>query len=126
MNSKKRITIVACGLFIMLGFLVNGVSMLYENRYTASKIPDVRTAAVSANTETHEDPEEEMTGEKSYIIKIRDGVVVVFDADNINNPIFVTDIYASTLRHFDRELLSEGITVKGEYELQSIIEDFSN
>ncbi len=125
MNSKKRITVVACGLFIMLGFLVNGIAMLYENRNAASEMQDIQTASVSVNTTTYEDPAENKTEDKNYIIKICDGVVVVFEAGNIN-PVFVTDIYASTLRKYDRELLSEGITVKGEYELQSIIEDFSS
>ncbi len=62
----------------------------------------------------------------NYLLKITDGIVVVYEYDNENKPIFVTDIYAGTLRNYDRELLSEGIRVTGERELQSILEDFSS
>lgn len=117
MTSAKKITISACALFIMLGFMAGGVSELweYENEVT-------NTAEVSAPLPEPEEPKPE----EKYILKILDGIVVVFNEADMTRPIIVTDIYAGTLRHFDREQLSEGIAVSGEFELQTLLEDFSS
>lgn len=117
MTSAKKITISACALFIMLGFMAGGVSELWEYENEATNI-----AEVSAPLPEPEEPEPE----EKYILKILDGIVVVFNESDMTRPIIVTDIYAGTLRHFDREQLSEGIAVSGEFELQTLLEDFSS
>lgn len=117
MTSAKKITVSACALFIMLGFMAGGVSELWEYENEATN-----TAEVSAPLP---EPEEAKPDEK-YILKILDGIVVVFNESDMTRPIIVTDIYAGTLRHFDREQLSEGIVANGEFELQTLLEDFSS
>ncbi len=117
MTSAKKITVSACALFIMLGFMAGGVSELWEYENEATN-----TAEVSAPL-----PEpEEAKPEEKYILKILDGIVVVFNESDMTRPIIVTDIYAGTLRHFDREQLNEGIVANGEFELQTLLEDFSS
>ena len=110
----------------MLGFLVNGISMLFETRRHNLNDDIAESSAVSTDVIAPDETASESIGTKKFLLKIQDGIVVVYEADNINRPLFVTDIYAGTLRNYDRELLTEGITVDGEYKLQSIIEDFSS
>jgi len=118
MNSKKRVTIAACALFIMLGFLSGGISKLWEEKKPEEK-KEQDAPALSEIEEQAED-------DSLYTVKIQDGVLVVFSESDDTRPIIVTDIYASTLRHFDRERLTEGIVVNGEIEMQCLLEDFSS
>ena len=117
MNSK-RITVAACGMFIMLGFIAGGFSELREYK----KEKQQKEAETFAAEESIR--EEEMRQER-YVLKIEDGIVVVFNERDMTRPIIVTDIYASTLRHSDKEELTRGIVVNGDFELYSLIEDFS-
>ena len=118
MSSQKRITIAACAMFIMLGVLGGGILKIrkQENRQDSSR------------NEVHTSADANVLAEKSteYTLKIQDGVLVVFSDADDTRPIIVTDIYASTLRHFDRERLIEGITVRGDLEMQKLLEDFSS
>ena len=118
MSSQKRITIAACALFIMLGFLSGGLAS-----FTRSPNETENRSINEIGTE-----ELEVLAEKEplYILKIQDGVLVVYSEADDTRPVIVTDIYASTLRHIDREHLNEGITVSGELELQALLEDFSS
>ena len=118
MSSQKRVTIAACALFIMLGFLSGGLA----NSGSAPKEAESRTM----NEITEEEAPALAEKEPTYTLKIQDGVLVVYSEADDTRPIIVTDIYASTLRHLDREQLSEGITVSGEIELQALLEDFSS
>ncbi len=126
MNSKRRITIVSCALFIMLGFLVNGISLLSEERDAKRNAAEEEISAVSGDFKDSYETDAEAVDKSTYLLKITDGIVVVYEGADENKPLFVTDIYAGTLRNYDRELLSRGITVSGEQALQAIIEDFSS
>lgn len=118
MKSQKQITIAACALFIMLGILSGGLARF--------KREERRPEEPVSETETFSKTEALSENVVDYTLKIQDGVLVVFsESDNIR-PIIVTDIYASTLRHFDRDRLTEGITVSGELEMQKLLEDFSS
>ena len=112
----KRITISACILFIMLGFIAGGVSKSYETKETKL---DESAQESSAVAYTEED-------DTRYLLRVEDGVVVVFSENDITRPILVTDIYAGSLRNFDREQLMEGIIAESEIELQRLLEDFSS
>ncbi len=113
----KRIVVSASALFIMLALLVGGISKLYETRDALEK---EETAESSASFS------DEVTNEDSYVLKIEDGVVVVFAEKDTTRPIIVTDIYAGTLRNLDREELTRGIYVENETALQQLLEDFSS
>ncbi len=106
-------------MFVMLGFLTGGISRSLEDKKTEENSKKEDTPAIS---------ETEILAEEAqnFTLKIQDGVLVVFDVNDNLRPIIVTDIYAGTLRHFDRERLSEGITVSGEIEMQKLLEDFSS
>lgn len=119
MNSAKRITVAACALFVMLGFIAGGVSRLWEYE-TEAEMSDATEAAAPAPSQNELPPQEK------YVLKIEDGIVVVFNETDMTRPIIVTDIYASTLRHFDRAQLTEGIVATGDFELQSMLEDYSS
>ncbi len=118
MSSQKRITLAACAMFIMLGFLGGGILKTKKQENTPKKPTD----EVSTSAETDALAE----NKTEYTLKIQDGVLVVFSHADDTRPIIVTDIYASTLRHFDRERLNEGITVSGDLEMQMLLEDFSS
>ena len=117
MTTAKKITVSACALFIMLGFLAGGVSQLWEYETEEKNIAEV-SAPIP-------EPESKKPKEK-YVLKILDGIVVVFNESDMTRPIIVTDIYAGTLRHLDREQLNKGIAVNGDFELQTLLEDFSS
>ncbi len=117
MTSAKKITVSACALFIMLGFMAGGVARLWEYETEEKKITEVSAPLPEPET---------VKPKEKYILKILDGIVVVFNESDMTRPIIVTDIYAGSLRHFDREQLSEGIAVNGDFELQSLLEDFSS
>ena len=85
-----------------------------------------KEAESESKIETFSPADTEIETLPKFTLTIRDGIVVVFNEIDEVRPIIVTDIYASTLRHFDRERLSDGIEVFGELELQSILEDFSS
>lgn len=119
MNSAKRITAAACALFVMLGFIAGGVSRLWEYE-TEAEMSSATEAAAPAPSQ------QELPPQEKYVLKIEDGIVVVFNETDMTRPIIVTDIYASTLRHFDREQLTEGIVANGDFELQSMLEDYSS
>ena len=61
-----------------------------------------------------------------YIMREKDGYVGVFTEGDAENPIFMTDIVVLSLPEADREMLKEGIMVKGEEELRGILEDFGS
>lgn len=117
MNSK-RITVAACGMFIMLGFIAGGFSELREYK-KENQQKEAETFAIEDLSKDEEARQER------YVLKIVDGIVVVFNERDMTRPIIVTDIYASTLRHSDKEELMHGIIVNGDFELYSLIEDFS-
>ena len=118
MSPHKRLMVSACALFIMLGFLGVGVFMSVPQKEVTETFAEDRTSPSA--------PQEDPLEDKNFTLKIQDGVLVVFsEADDIR-PLIVTDIYASTLRHSDRQMLERGIVANGEVELLTLLEDFSS
>ena len=62
----------------------------------------------------------------TYILRLHEGNIAVFFADNPDVPVRITDIRQETLRNFDREQLDEGIVAHGERELAMLLEDFGS
>ena len=125
MSPKKRVTFTACMLYIMLGFLICGISVFRDNRVKEVKKEENPYGAISVSSE-ESFPEEKSEPSEEYVLKIVDGIVVVFKKPDMVHPVIVTDIYASTLRNFDRERLSEGIVAKSELDMQCMLEDYSS
>ena len=61
-----------------------------------------------------------------YVLKLHDGYLAVFDAERPDIPLHRTDIPASSLRHYDRELLTVGIPLATEEEVLLRLEDFGS
>lgn len=61
----------------------------------------------------------------SFVLKIIDSYVTVFERNDTSKPYMTTTICENTLPETDRLLLSIGINVDSEYELWSILEDLS-
>ncbi len=59
-----------------------------------------------------------------YLLKIYDGKLAVFHADQTEEPYMVLDVYVSTLPEYDRGQLAQGIQVKDYAELIARIEDY--
>lgn len=111
MANEKRITIAACGLFVMLGFLVSGLSFLWEPDDAAPVLQAEPVAAEAA---------------PQYLLKLHQGRVAIFDARQTEVPVETTEIPEETLRNYDRELLTAGIPVSSEQELLRLLEDFGS
>ncbi len=126
MSPKKRITVTACMLYIMLGFLICGITVFREAQVNEVKKEETNPYGAISVSSDENLPEERKESAEKYILKIVDGIVVVFKEPDMEHPIIVTDIYASTLRNFDRERLSEGIVAKNELDLQCMLEDYSS
>ena len=120
MTQRRRLMISASALFITLGFLVIGIAQSAKKENFELDNTDIISEPASASKEQVIPPQEK------YVLKIEDGIVVVFNETDMTRPIIVTDIYAGTLRHLDRKKLTDGVVAVGEFELQTILEDFSS
>ena len=69
---------------------------------------------------------EELPMTSGYVLGISDGFVAVFDAAHSDTPLRTTDIPISSLRHYDRELLTRGIPLATEEEVLMRLEDFGS
>lgn len=108
MNQKTR-TIAACALFLMLGFSVFGLGRM-----------TTPTEEIKAM-----EPEPIPSTTAQYVLKLYDDRLAVFTTDS-DAPIEITEIHASTLRHFDRERLKHGIAANSREELLLLLEDFGS
>lgn len=149
MMDNKRLTIIACGVFILIGFVVNGIvdfrnqNRSAENTHVFSESNRAVGKGIPYNIDYFEailkkynyiennraaaKAEAAVTkSEKNYIIKLINGKVVVYLEENTEIPIRITDIEEHTLRSYDREQLLSGISIKGERELNLALEDFGS
>ena len=102
---KTQIFTIACALFAVFSI----VQLLHRPRQLQI-VPTLQTEEIPSG----------------YLIKLHDGHIAVFDAGNPDTPIRLTNIPASSLRHYDRELLAVGIPVSTEEELLMRLEDFGS
>jgi len=103
---KQRVILVlGCIVGLSLGFLL-------ASHREASVVPTVSEQTVPTVS--------------GYVLKLHNGYIAVFDAEHPNVPIRCTDIPASSLRHYDRELLTVGIPLATEEELFLRLEDFGS
>lgn len=58
----------------------------------------------------------------TYIIKDFNGNIAVYEMDS-EKPFKITDVPISSMPKADQEMLKDGIRVKGESELESLLED---
>ena len=64
--------------------------------------------------------------EPAYLLRVRDGVVAVYEGENRRTPALVTDIDVTLLRRADRAMLEKGIPVSGREELLALLEDLGS
>ena len=127
MKYKRNTAILACCLVIMTGFLISGI-------YSVSKkdafLPDQQTEQLVARQEDTANIETvsnlQNAQEMKYFLRLYQGKIAVFDAQNTEKPLEVTDISADTLRIYDKQELTKGIYIAGDTELSMILEDFGS
>jgi hypothetical protein len=66
------------------------------------------------------------TDSVSYVLKEYEGHVAVFMANDLNNPVTVTDIQVSTLRELDKKLMETGMTIDSRERLMMTLEDLGS
>ncbi|MBQ3055536.1 MAG: hypothetical protein IJC88_05475 [Oscillospiraceae bacterium] len=108
---KHRNWMLACGLLVMVSVFAASLVLLLPPQET------VGTPTLQV---------EEIPSSSGYVIKLHDGQIAVFDAARPDTPLRLTDIPATSLRHYDRELLTVGISVATEEELLMRLEDFGS
>ncbi|NLG52531.1 MAG: hypothetical protein GX541_00935 [Clostridiales bacterium] len=140
MIDNRKSALFACMVFILLGFVVNGIAGIRGQSIKKSEPPVPETNAggeiYSFNSvlnrnnrpvvEISENRGDTARDEKGFIIKLYNGNIAVFPADDPHTPIKITDIPEHTLRIYDRELLREGIRIKGEKNLSLVLEDYGS
>ena len=76
-------------------------------------------------TEITKESDKSPNNSLSYIVKDFNGSVAVFEPEN-PNPVRITDVYTSHLPKSDQKMLSHGIRVKNQSELNTLLEDLGN
>jgi hypothetical protein len=64
--------------------------------------------------------------EEEFILKEYEGYIGIFSGANSKTPMAMTDIDVDTLRAIDRELLKDGVRVKGREEMAALLEDLGS
>ena len=100
------------GILIILCTLILACGLLFATREEVSFAPTVANQTTSIVS--------------GYVLKLHNGYIAVFDAERPDIPIRRTDIPASSLRHYDRELLTAGIPLATEEEVFLRLEDFGS
>ncbi len=119
MNTQKRITVSACALFIMLGFVASGLSELRNFNDTKEDI-SISEEAIETSRAS------EATENEGFIIKLDNGYIAVFSKLNDEKPLYTTEIHEGVLRNLDKESLTSGIFAEDPAALAALLEDFGS
>lgn len=101
----RKMIIGSC-LFVLVCVITN--SLIIPNLHKNTKVSNIEKETTS-NIVT-------------YIVKDFNGNIAVYES-NSDKPFKVTDVPISSMPKADQEMLKSGIMVKGESELQSLLED---
>ena len=122
-NKKLYITTAIISLIFLILISATAIAFsisLKRNDDQEPSAPPNEVFIYVTETDTDTAEEEEFT----RIVREYEGQIGIFDGENRLQR--VLDTYVKTLPSADREQLREGITVKSEKELYSIIEAYSN
>lgn len=61
-----------------------------------------------------------------YVLRAADGNVAVFDTDDPDRPVTVTEIELASLREADRAMIADGLPVESPEELARLLEDLGS
>ena len=114
---KKLVTVTGCFMFICI--MITSVILPSMPRAGAAE------NNIDADTQSVVQSDEEQSEQENFtfIIKEYQGKVAVFQGQ-ASEPLFVSDVSISSLPLADKEILSEGIEVSSERELNRLIEDY--
>lgn len=123
-NSNRAATVVflSLALILLLSALYWFASSPVQSLPDASPPPDASGTALALPL--IENASEADGLDKMYIVKEKDGYIAVYDAENGETPIFMTDTRTEKLRQSDREKIRKGVSVYGYENLVSLLEDF--
>ena len=102
--------------------LLLGLSALAA-RSAAAAVESVRPAWEAALPEEIYARLVERAPEAAYLLRCRDGVVVVYEGENRRTPAAVTDVDVTLLRRADRAMLEKGIPAADREALLRLLED---
>ena len=101
----RKMIIGSC-LFVLMCVITN--VLIIPNLHKNTKVSNIEKEATS-NIVT-------------YIVKDFNGNIAVYES-NSDTPFKITDVPISSMPKADQEMLKSGISVKGENELESLLED---
>lgn len=107
---KERIRIIVCAITVCIAIIMSAMT-----------IASFRESSVA----TTENAAPEFTA-GGYVIKEHHGRIAVFDADELDSPITVTNININALRDSDRRLLTSGISLSDEAQVAQLLEDLGS
>lgn len=113
---KKLVTVTGCVLFMCI--IITSVILPSMPKTMAKDNIDADTqSVVQSESESSENESH------SYIISEYNGKIAVFRKSS-SEPLFVSDVYVSSLPQADKEMLKNGIEVSTKKELNRLIEDY--
>ena len=118
MKQNERIWIAAsaCGLAAALLFIAGFVSTQRER-------PAAAIVSIASESSSPSTAGDSSSGGESYLVKEYGGQVCIFEEGEAL-PLRNTGIYTATLPDEDQTRLKDGITVKSQEELSSLLEDY--
>jgi len=120
---EKRSVVAASAIFTLMCVAVFAVSAVISSNLrrglveegAVQRIAEALPSAAPAQAESY-----------AYLVREWDGKICVYDREQWESPILITDIDAEGLRQADRELFREGIGVADQEALLRLLEDFSS
>ena len=128
---KKLMIVLACLDVLVLALLLMG----YPQRWFLPETAEESSSNILYYSTANKNPSQENNGISSspllsssqtvYIIREYDGQIGVF-AENQEKPFLLVEVLVDTLPQADQKMLQSGITVRGDENLNSILEDYES
>lgn len=113
---KKLVTVTGCFLFMCI--IITSVILPSMPKTMAKDNIEADTqSVVQSESETSKDESD------GYIISEYNGKIAVFKKSS-SEPLYVSDVYVSSLPQADTEILKKGIEVNTKKQLNRLIEDY--
>ena len=113
---KKLVTVTGCFLFMCI--IITSAILPSMPKTMAKDNIDADAQSV-----VQEDSNPPKTDDDTYIISEYNGKIAVFKKSS-SEPLFVSDVYVSSLPQADKQMLKNGIEVNTKKELNRLIEDY--
>ena len=127
MRYKERTGYLLAATLSVAALLCTAAMLMMLPKETSAPASQPLVASQNQNQDQTQQPTETTNGPKEkYIMKLYNGALAVFDADDLNEPQYITGIDERTLRDKDREAFAKGVPVYSDEELASLLEDYGS